>query len=76
LYIPVTLYNPHNLKVNVPLTIKAHSVSIVCVNIVIPKIVKYPIDPILSYMWYHGLNSEDAEDLSTSARLQPSLHGV
>jgi hypothetical protein len=73
LYIPVTLYNPHNLKVNVPLTIKAHSVSIVCVNIVIPKIIKYPIDPILSSMWDHCLNSED---LSTSARLQPSLHGV
>ena len=28
----VTLYNPHNLKVNVALTIKAHSVSIVCKN--------------------------------------------
>ncbi|CAB4016896.1 Hypothetical predicted protein [Paramuricea clavata] len=72
----VTLYNPHNLKVNVPLTIKAHSVSIIGVNIVIPKIIKYPIDPILSSMWYHCLNSEDAEDLSTSARLQPSLHEV
>jgi hypothetical protein len=33
-------------------------------NIVIPKIIKYPIDSILSSMWYHCLNSED---LSTSA---------
>ena len=43
---PVTLHKPFDCKVNVPLTIKAHSVSIV--SIVIPKITEYSFDSILS----------------------------